>query len=411
MVKADLKKYKLPNKSGVYFFFKNQTILYIGKATSLHDRIKSYFGPDLLLTRGPRLTKMLTEATKISWQETDSALEALILESALIKKHQPKYNAREKDDKSYFFVVITKEIFPRVLLVRGRELFGPQKKEISIKYSYGPFPSGQDLREALKIIRRIFPFRDKCTPCFYSEKIKKCRPCFNYQLGLCPGVCFGKIKPKEYSQIIKHLDLFFNGQKTKLLNSLEKEMKKLAQAEKFEQAQKIKRSWLALKHINDVAFLGRSFAEIQTHRLRFEAYDVAHLAGQNIVGALAVWNDGEIEKKSNRLFKIKTLARGEINDPKALEEILIRRKNHSEWPIPDLIIVDGDERQRQVALKIFPQIPIVAVTKDQNHKASHLAGDSKIIADHRQAIITTNAEAHRLAISFHRKKQREGAII
>ncbi|MEX0919332.1 MAG: hypothetical protein WDZ64_01110, partial [Parcubacteria group bacterium] len=163
MKSQDLAKFNLPDSPGVYFFKKKKAksakggspdlqsefreILYVGKATSLKDRVKSYFSKDILLTRGTRIVKMLEEATSIQFVETDSVLEALILEANEIKKHQPIYNAREKDDKSYNFVTLTEEDFPQVVITRGSG-------------TYGPFPHGSELREALKIIRRIFPYRD-----------------------------------------------------------------------------------------------------------------------------------------------------------------------------------------------------------------------------------------------------------
>ena len=122
----DLKKYKLSNTPGVYFFLKGEKVLYIGKATSLKDRVKSYFNKDLIGMRGPIILDMVFQADKIKWEKTDSVLEALILEAELIKKNQPKYNTKEKSDKSFNYVCITDEEIPKVLIIRGRELV--QKK-------------------------------------------------------------------------------------------------------------------------------------------------------------------------------------------------------------------------------------------------------------------------------------------
>src|SRR3989344_7336779 len=145
-----LSKLNLPDTPGVYFFKQEKQILYIGKATSLKDRVKSYFARDILLTRSPLIAKMLEEANKIEFIQTDSVLEALLLEAHEIKKHQPLYNSKEKDDKSYNYITITKEEFPKVVVTRGSGI-------------YGPFPYGGELKEALKIIRKIFPYRDdKC---------------------------------------------------------------------------------------------------------------------------------------------------------------------------------------------------------------------------------------------------------
>src|SRR3990167_3540049 len=146
MRSTDLTKFKLPDAPGVYFFKRGKNILYIGKATSLKDRVKSYFVRDILLTRSPLIAKMLEEAEKIEFIETDSVLEALILEANEIKKHQPFYNSREKDDKSYNYVSITREEFPRVLVIRGRDLKTPGfllwKHGV---HTFGPFPYGGEL--------------------------------------------------------------------------------------------------------------------------------------------------------------------------------------------------------------------------------------------------------------------------
>ncbi|MFZ4405632.1 MAG: GIY-YIG nuclease family protein, partial [Pseudobdellovibrionaceae bacterium] len=156
MNSQQLAKFNLPENPGVYFFKKGQEILYIGKATSLRDRVRSYFANDLISTRGSRIIDMVTLADKIDFQVSDSVLEALILESALIKKHTPKYNIKEKDDRSYNFVVVTKENFPRVLIIRGKELKNNLglAKDLKIAKKFGPFPNGTQLKEALKLVKK-----------------------------------------------------------------------------------------------------------------------------------------------------------------------------------------------------------------------------------------------------------------
>ena len=206
-----------PDTSGVYLFKKGKEILYIGKATSLKDRVRSYFSNDLINTRGQFIVGMVGKAEKIHYFKTDSVLEAIILEANLIKKYQPKYNTKEKDDKSYNYVIITKEDFPRVLLIRGRELekLDSQSSGLNVKYKFGPYPNGSAIKEGLKIIRKIFPFRDKCVPYEYlpSNKVTKARPCFNRQIGLCPGVCMGEISRKEYGDIIRNIKFLWKERK------------------------------------------------------------------------------------------------------------------------------------------------------------------------------------------------------
>ena len=140
---VDLKQFNLPDVPGVYYFQKGREILYVGKATSLKDRVKSYFVRDILITRSPIIAKMLEEAEKIEFRQTDSVLEALILEANEIKKNQPVYNSKEKDDKSYNFVTITKEDFPKIILERGRNLDYGLPREALAKW--GPFPHGKEL--------------------------------------------------------------------------------------------------------------------------------------------------------------------------------------------------------------------------------------------------------------------------
>ncbi len=181
----------LPDSPGVYFFKKEGVILYVGKATSLRDRVKSYFSKDLATTRGPLIVSLIEKADSIDFEKTDSVLEALILEANLIKKYRPEHNTMEKDDKSWNYVVITKERWPRVETIRGKNLYDmieQGKAEIGgvkIAHSFGPFTQGLSLREALKIVRRIFPYRDsRCIP--YNERLNPSpstlnptpKPCF-----------------------------------------------------------------------------------------------------------------------------------------------------------------------------------------------------------------------------------------
>ncbi len=176
----------MPDTPGVYFFLdKRKKVLYIGKATDLKSRVRSYFASDLHKTRGPIITKMVEKAASIDWRETDSVLEALILEANLIKTYKPAANTDLKDDKSWNYVVVTKEDFPRILLVRGKELPFIDFKPL---HTFGPFPHGLQLKEALKIIRKIFPYRDTCIPA--PQQIaegRRPKPCFKRVHRPVPG--------------------------------------------------------------------------------------------------------------------------------------------------------------------------------------------------------------------------------
>ncbi|MCX6754366.1 MAG: hypothetical protein NTU81_00865 [Candidatus Nomurabacteria bacterium] len=432
MNSQQLKNIKLPKAPGVYFFYKGKDILYIGKATSLADRVKSYFGKDLIVTRGPMLLDMVTIATSIKWKETDSVLEALILEANLIKKYQPKYNTKEKDNKSFNYVCITKDQIPKVLVIRGRYL----KKE-NYQVVYGPFPNGLQLRDAMKIIRRIFPFIDE-------QSSKKNNKEFYKQLGLVPfvesqsfrspticgsGGCTSKTwddstKNKfsaaslEYKNNIKNLKLFFEGKKKSVIINFKKEMVAAAKKKEFEKAGEIKKRIFALEHINDVALLreemfGNYIPENNdTLKFRIEAYDIAHMGGSSMVGVMTVIENGELEKGEYKKFIIKTQTKS--NDTGALEEVLSRRLRHIEWGLPNLIVMDGSVAQVNVAKAVLDRyqfkIPVVSVVKDDKHKAKAIMGDEVLIKKYKKEILLINTEAHRFAIAFHKLKRNKNFL-
>ena len=393
-IKEKLRKQiaNLPDRPGVYFFLaKNKRPLYIGRATTLRDRVRSYSSSDLMEMRGPLLVDMIQKADGISWIETDSLLEAMILEANLIKKHQPKYNTKEKDQRSFNYVVVTREDYPRVLIRRGRAL-AEEKLKGSI---YGPFPKADLLKRALAIIRKIFPFRDKCKP-------QQGKSCFNKQIGLCPGVCSGEITKTEYQKQIRRIKLFLSGKIKNLVKDLEREMRTFSKQHKFEAANELKKKIFALRHIQDVALIKEEVAKPITFRI--EAYDVAHLAGTASVGVMVVWEDGQMKKSDYRKFTLRETPPG--SDTAGLQEILKRRLRHFEWPLPDLLVLDGGEAQLNIARKVLEEsklkIPLVAVVKDMRHKPKKIIGERGLVFPREAEILLANSEAHRYAQSFHR---------
>jgi excinuclease ABC subunit C len=393
---------KLPDVSGVYFFKKGNKILYIGKATSLQDRVKSYFSSDIAFSRSLLIENMVKEASSVDWIETDSVLEALILESNLIKKHKPKYNTKEKDDKSFNFVVITEEDYPRVFTMRGKDIGENLKtKKYKLKNIFGPYTSGGSLKEALKIVRKIFPFRAE-NEFVGISKIRRSK--LNEEIGLSPKFSQG-FSQKEYSRNIRNIKLFFEGKKKDIVKGLEKEMKKLSKEMKFEDAEVIKRQIFSLGHINDFALIKEQKVSTPTG-FRIEAYDVAHISGLSRVGVMVVMGDGEFLKSDYRKFNIKNETGG---DTGALAEILERRLDHPEWKLPKLIVVDGGKAQKNFAEKILSkygyQIPVVAVTKGFGHKPKTILGAREIISKKEQDIILSNNEAHRFALKYHKEKR------
>lgn len=399
------KQAKLPDAPGVYFFIgKRKEVLYIGRATSLARRVPSYFARDLREKRSPLIEKMVAEAKAVEWLTTDSVLEAVLLEVRLIRTHKPPYNTISKDDKSYNHVVITDEEFPRVLVLRAKDL-RDARADVRYRKVYGPFTSGKLLRDALKIIQRIFRFYDVRTP--LSGKVGKVTRGvlnFNRQIGLYPDA----VGEAAYARTIRHLELFFEGKKEKVIAELTKEMMRAAKREEFEEANRLKQKVLALKHIQDIALVRD---DLRTHRddrrIRIEAYDVAHLSGTNMVGVMTVVENGTPDSSAYRTFTVRSLSGA--NDPAALREVIERRMAHPEWPYPDLIVVDGNSVQKRVAERAVKSaelfIPVVAVVKDERHRPREILGTSKLIGEHETAILLSNAEAHRFAVAFHRKKR------
>lgn len=415
MKKQDLSIANLPDHCGVYFFHnKEGEILYVGKATSLRDRVRSYFSSDLIKTRGLHLVTMVTVANKVTYQKTDSILEAILLESNLIKKYNPPYNSKEKDNKSFTCVVITKEDYPRVLPMRIRD-FEKKFNKKEVLAVYGPFISLKQLRDILKIVRKLFPYRDTCLPAQAGEPSTRKdlvqKKCFNAQIGLCPGVCVGFISKEDYKKNISNIRKLFSGKKNDIKKSLEKEMKDCVKKEEFEKAAQIRNRLFAIDHINDVNLISDeeivAFKDLSAQAgrdFRIEAYDVAHISGTSRVGVMVVTLGGEKETGEYRKFKLTE----KVNDDyEGLREILRRRLAHANWQLPDLFVFDGGVGQKQAGEKVLAEagimIPCASVVKDERHKPKDILGDKVLVENYKKAILLANHEAHRFAISYHKQ--------
>lgn len=388
---------KLPANPGVYLFKSGSKVLYVGRATSLRDRVRSYFGDDLIDTRGPFLVDMVTLAKKVEHIETDSVLEAIILEANLIKKHQPKYNTIDKDDKSFNYVVITDEDFPIIHVLRERELETHDEGEF--KAIFGPFPNGPAIREGLAIIRRIFPFHD-------GSSIKRDQMSFYRQIGLAPD--FTREDAYEaYNKNIDNIILFFKGKKKELIKNLERDMMDLAHELRFEEAGKVRNKISSLQHIRDVSLIKREELLKRGGSFRIEAYDISHTSGKSMVGVMTVVTDGQADKNEYRKFRIRGYDTS--NDVGALAEVIKRRLGHPEWLYPNLVVVDGSVAQKRRVETIFNelgvQIPVVAVVKNERHKPKAILGNKKLAIDHEKAIILANAESHRFALRYHQNRR------
>jgi len=222
LITAQLKQ--LPNQPGVYFMKDaGGNILYVGKAANLRHRVRSYFSAGQKLS--PKLQRMVARMTELDFLITDSEQEALILELNLIKKYHPYYNVRLKDDKTYPYLKIsTNEDWPRVYVTRRREQDGGRY--------FGPFASAKSVRQTLKILKGIFPFR------FCSKRItgNDSRPCLDYHVGNCLAPCIGEVSPEEYSELIRQVILFLEGKQEKVIQELELKMNRAAEAMDYEKA-------------------------------------------------------------------------------------------------------------------------------------------------------------------------------
>jgi excinuclease ABC subunit C len=384
----------LPESTGVYIMKGTRgKILYIGKAINIKRRIASHFSRP----HGNQIERMRGEVKKIDYKETDSALEALILEAQLIKKYQPPYNIKEKDDKSFLFVEITKEKFPRVLLVRGTSRGAGTR--------FGPFISAKSIRHALKIIRRIFPWSLHTGE---ALRKKETRGCFDYQIGLCPGTCMGKVTRDEYRKNIRKIKLFFQGKKARIVKELEKEMRTASKETEFEKAGKIKRQIFALRHIQDTALISardESETRLNEHEMkRIEGYDISNISGTSAVGSMVVFVGGKPDKNEYRKFKIRTIQTPD--DTGMLREVIQRRLKHPEWALPDLMLIDGGKGQVNAAKRAVEEhgfkIPIIGIAKGAKRKKNEFIGKIPEGTSERMLIKIRN-EAHRFAITYHRK--------
>ena len=429
IIKKILKKSKkFPNSPGIYWFSKKGKKIYIGRAASLKKRVSSYFRSE-----DRRINSMVSEADNISFKKTASVLEAVILETNAIKKYWPKYNIKEKDNRSFVYLVISRDQYPRVFIARGREvekyISSPHKNprgRLCGEIVFGPYQSYRTLKIALNLARKIFPFgtckpgsetlanvlRGKTSTLKAAKILLPGKPCFDYQIGLCPGICVGAISIKDYQKNIKNLTLFFKGEHKRLLKTLKKE-----------NPEKV----FAMQHINDVALINSSkivsLREIP-HRgknftQRIEGYDISHLSGSEPVGSMVAFTNGESDKSQYRLFKIRH-AENKFDDLAMLKEVLERRLNHSEWPKPDVILIDGGRNQVAVAKEVLAErnifIPIVGIAKILGHSASAARGDKlifanikpsvkKLLISLRQLFQQVRNEAHRFAISFQRRRR------
>lgn len=403
----------IPSKPGVYLFYtKKKELIYVGKAISLKNRVKSYFS-------GPKnhrpIELMIHEVYLIKYVVTDSALDAIILEGNLIKKYRPKYNVLWKDDKSWNYITITKDEYPKVGTARERELSLLTDSQITNNYYalFGPYP-GLKTKETMKILRRMF----NISTCTSNAK----RACLYRQMGECLGVCTGEISSKEYKKkVITPLKLFLEGKKEKLIQKIKKAMMSASKNQNFEEAGRLRDTIKSLQHVKDISLVNDSFIKEKFENAngkflvkRIEGYDISNLGVADKVGSMVVFDFNEPIKSEYRKFIIRSI-KGQ-SDVGCLKEIISRRLNRKDWMLPDIILVDGGIAQIRAVKKSLQEkniaIPIVGIAKGQKRLRNdfYLISRNPAVIDwtekNKNLLIRVRDEAHRFAIAFHRQKRR-----
>jgi excinuclease ABC subunit C len=436
----------IPHSPGVYLM-RDQSghILYIGKARDLAKRVASYF-----MDRADHAAKigaLVSSIHHIDYLPAASEREALIIEQGLIRRLQPYFNTMWKDDKSYPYIKLTwKEDFPRLFLTRHKTPDGSRY--------YGPYPNAGQVRRLLRYLwkNKFFPLR----PCRYdfSEAaplpLVKAKQCLYYHTKECPAPCVGRISKEGYRQYAQEADLFFRGDRKKLVETWEHEMKEASKALQYERAAQIRDNLTTVSHMEervtvrqiDLADVlhrvdrSRAMTELQKALglkrppLRIECFDISHTQGLETVASLVVFERGLPKKSDYRKFKIKTVQG--IDDFASMAEVVGRRYRRllaEDRPMPDLILIDGGKGQLSAAqealYKAFvstppkgigerrasgrlPTMPIAALAKREEELFVPGQSDPVRLPAESPALHLVQYvrnEAHRFAISFHRQRR------
>ncbi|MBT6254061.1 excinuclease ABC subunit UvrC [Candidatus Uhrbacteria bacterium] len=429
-----IKNGKLPDGPGVYFYYDEAgKLLYVGKATSLKRRVSSYWQKKYKKddSYGKKITKMVSEIVRIDYEETGSAIEALVLEANMVRRLKPHYNALLVDDKSFLYLVFTNDEFPKPIFKRGLELSRQGIDPFSIKLDakakkrylvvFGPFTSPRALRNALDLLRFIFPW-STCEP---PSVTGKTRPCFDAHIKRCPGVCTGAINKQDYRRNVRAIIQFFQGKRGSIVKKLKSDMKKAALKLEFEKAGKMKSQIRSLEHIRDISVITKDFSPMPYENPdkdyvdalgRVEAYDISNISGKQAVGSMVVFEHGRPVKAKYRKFKIKTVEGP--NDVAMMKEVMTRRLKRAEsypkaWELPDVMVIDGGKPQVNAVQAILDdmqiRVPIVGLAKGPDRKQDVLIYDhadvylSRIVHAQKPLFQKARDEAHRFAVAYHRK--------
>lgn len=372
----------LPRSSGVYFHkSKSGEIIYVGKAAVLKNRVRQYFQSSRDMDIKTRA--LVAEIEDTDWIETESEIDALFLESEMVKRYMPRYNILLRDDKSQLFVRIDmKSEWPHVEFTRNPADDGAEY--------FGPYYNGYAVRKALRYLRKIFPY--------YTKPPRlDARPDLDSHIGLSP---LPGTTSSEYKATLRKLIRYFQGGRKALAREIEKEMHQAAKLHDFETAARLRNRLNDLRELQRrIMFGDKEFLNISKDRAlsdlrdllgldktpaRIEGYDISHMSGTNVVASMVVFTNGVSDRANYRKFKMRTQ---QNDDYYNMHETLQRRtseKNIKAWGVPDLILIDGGKGQLDAALRALEErelmIPTISIAKREEevivHKTrSHINGE------------------------------------
>lgn len=440
----------LPLAPGVYLMKnKNGVVLYVGKASKLRDRVGSYFIASTDL--GPRKNKLLDEVHTFETFETDTPWEALLAENRLIKDIKPKYNAAQRDDKTYPYLVVTMgEDYPRVFISRnptGVQPDGSKDPRFNGANVLGPFTSPGALREAIDALQSVFKFRTCSLDIIEGDpKNKAFRPCLLASIGKCTAPCNESIASGPYRDDINRFVRFLKTKRTTMIRELTVEMEQASKDLQFERAATLRDQVRAIKRIDHRATtsdrwqpeteigyiepekgpkaLARALGV--TSRLRcLEGFDIAHLQGGETVASKVCFVDGRPFKQEYRRYRIKSfenLEGGRRNDDFAsMREVISRRyrdagAGHELYP--DLILIDGGKGQLSAAMDAFAQLDIkpplvISIAKKEELLYTTTSPDPIRLGRNNPGLRLCQQirdEAHRFAQHYHHILRRKATL-
>ncbi len=362
----------LPSSPGVYFHKdKSGEVIYVGKAAVLKNRVRQYFQN----TRDMdiKTQALVAEIVDTDWIETESEIDALFLESEMVKRYMPRFNILLRDDKSQMFVRIDmKSSWPYVSFTRN-----PADDDADY---FGPYYNGFAVRKALRYLRKTFPY--------YTKAPSSDRPDLDVHLGLSPQP---GTTSEQYKATLRNLIRYLKGERVTLLRELERDMKTAAGLHDFEKAAMHRNRLNNLRELQRrIMFGDKEFLNISKDRalsdlrdllglekipVRIEGYDISHMGGTNVVASMVVFTNGVSDRANYRKFKM----RREQNDDYAnMYETLQRRlseKNIKSWGKPDLILIDGGKGQLEAAIRAADElglaIPIISIAKREEEIIIH----------------------------------------